>query len=93
MKWKRPGSRIGLYYKLHALESSLLQTARAVVAARVADSRRRCTGCLGVPWYSCGRGRIASDSRLLDQHRDRGTGCEFEDAVAKDYEHISDCLI
>ena len=66
-----------------------LQTARAVVTARITNRRRRGTCSLAGPRHSCSRRHIASGRGLLHQHRDCGTGCELEDAVAEDCSFVS----
>jgi hypothetical protein len=68
----------------------LLQTTRAVIAARIANSRRRGASRLRVPRHRRSSRRIARNSSLLNQHRYRSTGRKPENAVAKHYSHISE---
>lgn len=65
-----------------------LQTARTVIAARVANRRRNRTRLLRLPRHRLGRFAI-HNRRLLDQHGDSGAGREPKRAMAEDCKPIS----
>ena len=65
------------------------RTARAVIAARVTDSRRHSTRLLRCIWKRSRRRRWSIDCRCLDQNRDSSSSRKTELTVTENYVVIS----
>lgn len=65
------------------------RTARAVIAARVTDSRRHSTRLLRCVWKRSCRRRWSIDCRCLDQNRDSSSSRKTELTVTENYVVIS----